>query len=268
MNKAFSFHRFRSLLGEMIFDKSIFFLGILIALVSYHFLTTAFFDVPVVETDYQFLRGFINFSGASAGFLLILSVLIKRYDGTVVGIQSYMLPASIFEKWLSIICILVAYLISHNLLFKLCDEIILVLLAQNDFQDLTKISPYSIFGNMAATNFILIMFFASLLLLGSTYFKRNKIVFTLISSVGILLSIFLLNWAVNLLTFGLPSSLDQHTPFVTSGYEFTNEQLDETYFIHVQHSSDVYTMLVKRAFPLLSIILFIIYYFRLKETEI
>ncbi len=277
MNNTFSFKRFGYLLREIFVEKKIFYLGILLALIIYQSLFTNLFDVLILGMEYMNVRGFIIISSAIVGIMLITSILTKRFDKSAIGIRNFMLPVSPFEKWLSILVVIGTFLFFQSLLFKIVDAVILTTLrteikasSLNETQKLAQLADltaYSMFGDIATANVIIVTFLASLILLGSTYFKKNKIAFTLISTVVILVLVFLLNWGINYFVFGIPSGLDQHTPFVSSEYEIVHKTLDIRNNVQLSNS-DISQMILKVAYPLLALILFITYYFRLKETEI
>jgi hypothetical protein len=92
-------------------------------------------------------------------------------------------------------------------------------------------------------------------------------VLALFAGIGSVFILFMVNWGINYMTFGIPSELSQHIPFANSNFEFTNDKLELRNNIELEVDQNK-KLVVKYIAPIITIFLFIIYYFRLKETEI
>lgn len=277
MNNTFSLKRFGYLLREIFVEKKLLFLGIATALVLYQFLLTKSLESLSLLIDYTEFRGFLAISGSVASTFILAVSLGKRYHNSAAGLRNFMLPASGFEKWLSISCIILLFLIVHGILFMAVDAILIsalkneIMVMEINDAERTKLLkeayPYSLTGDISLANVIITLFLAGILLVGSTYFKKNKVVLTLLSVVGIVGLIFLINWGAGYLIFGDTTTIDTLFPFTSADFTFQIEGSERVNEIHLEHPK-VSSRAFLVAYLTLAVLLFIIYYFRLKETEV
>lgn len=269
MNTTFSPKRFGYLLREMIVEKRIFFLGLFVALFAFHLIIG-------FTLGYPDFRGAIAVTCSLVGTFVIALFLTKRFEKSAIGIRHFMLPTSQLEKWLSVLVFYIGFILIYNVLLKIGDVILLSAMklqieslkldSLRETQALEKLTPYTFWNDSNRAAILISTFLASWFLTVSTYFGKNKMVLALFAGIGSVFILFMVNWGINYMTFGIPSELSQPTPFANSNFEFTNDKLELRNNIELEVDQSK-KLVIRYIAPIMTIFLFVIYYFRLKETE-
>lgn len=275
MNNTFSFKRFEYLLREILAEKKVFFLGLFVALVSMHVIIGFAFGFPNAYAD---LRREAIFSICSLiGTFAIALTVTKRFSDSLGSIRSFLLPVSHVEKWLSILFLYIGFLLVHTILFKITDSVLLVIMKSyiNSLnldtitaeEALKELIPFEITSDTSRSVSLFATLLIAWLLTASTYFSKNKLVLSLFTALAVFFVLYVANWGINYIFFGIPNGLDHHVPFTSSSFEIVNDESGTINYIRLVLDNNS-RLLLNYIIPLITAFLFIIYYFRLKETEI
>lgn len=274
MNNTFSFKRFGYLLREILVERKIFFLGLFVALIAIHLILGYAFGFPYAYADF---RAAIALTCFYLGTFALVLAFTKSFDKSAVGLRSFMLPISHLERWLSVLIFITGFLLIFSLLFKLVDSVLITSmksyinsLDMDDIREtkaLEKLTPYTLSSDVSKAVVIFSTLLAVWFLTISSYFKKNKLITAFFVAFAVLFILYVVNWGVNYLFFGIANGLDHNVPFTSSSFEVVNEELGTRNYIRLE-TGESKTIILSYVTPILTIFLSIIYYFRLKETEI
>ncbi|GEP90496.1 hypothetical protein SAMN05660909_02832 [Chitinophaga terrae (ex Kim and Jung 2007)] len=229
-----------------------------------------FFAVFVTRSSFHSVSNIIPFYyiGLILGGALVTSRAFSELGNKEKGIDFLMLPASQFEKFLTVFLFTtVGYLIIYHIGWFLTLGLIDVVQAMK-YKDIKLARDYEYLSNYRYYWYVGYFFLQSVLLLGSTYFQKNTLIKTIPSMILVLVVIGLVHCFLILCLFGVDGDFYKRTlPFVMVGkqiYGPYNSSYTEIYMIPTW-LQDTYLFIVKY---LLSPCILVISYFRLKDKEI
>lgn len=274
MNNTFSLKRFGFLLREILVERWVYFVGVFVIISVGQFLVGYMFDGPSLLIASQTLRFSLS---ALVGIVAVVAILVKRYQHSSTGVSNLLTPASKLEKWGSIVVIAFILFWVFFLLIFFIAETTLYEIALNrarklgDQQSVDILKDFNLLKEVVSNfypPFIFVSFFAAWIILSATYLRKNILPISIIGF-GILLFVgFTINWFIAQSLFEGPISFGQATPFYNVVVEKKMSAAPGTSVFELNLFQDKSVVLYHFVFPLLFISALIIYYFRLKETEI
>ena len=262
MTEIFNLNRFFHSFLRLISEKGIKMIGSIVLIILFFFLL---FNIETSPRIYSELQGILLILGLGFGPILYMSVVSNEMSTNSRGTAYLLLPNSIFEKWFlnSIIALVIYFAIFCSLYYCVDLLMIEIINAQLNLPAGT-VAPVEFFNGNTYIGFMLGTAIAQGVVLGSLFFKKNNLVYSLLFMFGAFIFIFVINYFSANFFFDMPIYFGNSVPF-TLVYVENDMSLSGGYLIENSMTGIQRTSLIFAPF----IVAFSgIYFLRLKEKEL
>jgi magnesium-transporting ATPase (P-type) len=262
MYDIFNFNRFYHSILRLTSEKGIKMLGSILIML---FLFILIMNIELSPGIYKELQIIFLVLGLSFGPVFYMSVAANEMTSNAKGTAYLLLPNSIFEKWfLNSIVALLIYFVIFCSLYYLLDLLMIEVMTAKLNLPAGVVSPIEFFNHNTYIGFMAGTAISQGVILGSLYFNKNNLVYSLMCMFGLLIFIFLINHFSANLFFDAFIDIGYSAPY-TSVFIENDTSLSGGFGIENQMSKAEITSLIFVPF----IIAFSgIYFLRLKEKEL
>jgi hypothetical protein len=239
MNNTFELKRFSLVFKKLLFERSLMLYGsfILVALFTwfiYYATHGVYLDIP----SFQMVQMQAFGIGLNLGGIYWVSTGFNYFSSKEEGCNYLILPASYFEKWLSVVLLLGVFMLFYCLFFRILDTLFINYLhnhLENSYSSPEKLSFYNAakalsFGNnntQVSLRFPYFIFFnvTALMAIGGLYFNKMALIKTVFASIGLYILLYYFSYITAKILFqtriGLPDFyfgriiLDKTNEFLT-----------------------------------------------------
>ncbi len=276
MNNTFELKRFSLVFKKLLFERSLMLYGsfILVALFTW-FIYYATHEVYLDALSFQMNRMQAFAIGLNLGGIYWVSTGFNYFSNKEEGYNYLILPASYFEKWLSVVLLLGVFMLFYCLFFRILDTLFINYL-RNHLVDpfisadkmhfLYSVKPLSFWKDnsemsLPFPNFTFLTFFniTALMAIGSLYFNKMALIKTLFASIGLYVLLYYLSFIIGKILF--------QTPITSASFYFPRIVLNKTEELLLLPQPMLFYYSVFFSF-ILPIIFWLIALIRLREKEI
>ena len=178
MNTLFSPKRFALAFRRLMVEKGIKMFGSILIIL---FVILLFMNINVTPGTYFNIQSIFLVLGLMFGPVLYMAVIANEFTNQSKGIAYLMLPNSTFEKWLlNNVVVIAIYFIVFSGLFRLLDLWMIGRLEANFDLHNAGIQPIAFDSEIYQIAALVGTGISLAILLGSHYFKKNSLIFTLV----------------------------------------------------------------------------------------
>jgi hypothetical protein len=276
MNNTFELKRFNLVFKKLIFERSLMLYGsfILVALFT-GYIYYATHEVYLDALSFQMNRMQAFAIGLSLGGIYWVSTGFNYFSNKEEGYNYLILPASYFEKWLSVMLLLGVFMLFYCLFFRILDMLFINYLRQHlvdpfistdKMYFLYSAKPLSFWNDntemsLPFPNFTFLTFFniTALMAIGSLYFNKMALIKTLFASIGLYILLYYLSFIIGKILF--------QTPITSASFYFPRIVVNKTEELLLLPQPMLFYYSVFFSF-ILPIIFWLIALIRLREKEI
>ena len=218
MNNTFELKRFNLVFKKLLFERSLMLYGsfILVALFTW-FIYYATHETYLDALSFQMNRMQAFAIGLNLGGIYWVSTGFNYFSNKEEGYNYLILPASYFEKWLSVVLLLVVFFLFYCLFFRILDTLFINYLRQHlvdpfisadKMHFLYSVKPLSFWKDnsqmsLPFPNLGFLTFFniTALMAIGSLYFNKMALIKTLFSSIGLYILLYYLSFIIGKILF-------------------------------------------------------------------
>ncbi len=194
MNDIFSIKRFSASFRRLITEKGIKMFGSILILL---FLTVLFMNVQFDVSFYMNIREFFVIMGLMFGPILYTAVVANEFTSQSKGISYLLMPSSSFEKWLlNNIVVIALYYIVYGGLFRLIELWMIGRLKAEYLLSDEMLQPLAFNSGIFIVSILIGVIVSLGILLGSHYFKKNSLIFSLFILFGLTVFVFFADFAI------------------------------------------------------------------------
>ncbi|MFT4602876.1 MAG: hypothetical protein ACI857_003063 [Arenicella sp.] len=262
MHEIINLKRFYFSFLRLISEKGIKMLGSILILVILAFLLM---NIEIGPAIYHELQIAFLVLGLSFGPVLFMHIVSGEMSTNSKGTAYLLLPNSIFEKWFlnSIVSLVMFFVIFCSLYFFL-DLLMIEIITSKLNLPAGTITPVTFFDHNTYIGFMFGAAISQGVVLGSLYFNKNNLIYSLLSMFGLFIFIFIMNHFSANFFFEEPIFFGNSAPFAGVQIE-SPTSLSGGFGIENPMSKAAITSLIFAPF----IIAFSgIYFLRLKEKEL
>jgi hypothetical protein len=224
MNNTFELKRFGLVFKKLLFERSLSLWG---AFILFAFVTWMIFPVP---NDNNVPHDWLNSRLNQFGSLIILggiywvSIGLSYFSNKDEGTNYLLLPASYFEKWLSVVILFCIFSALYFTFYRALDTAYLSYYRHQldtksksywDLYNAAQLMPF--WGDSKARSYSLFFTITGMIAIGSLYFNRMAIVKTLLLFVGFNIVFFYFHDKINDFIFQTPTSTGLKLQSITVG---------------------------------------------------
>lgn len=262
MTEIFNLNRFYNSFLRLISEKGIKMMGSIVLMILFFFLL---FNVETDPRLFVELQDAFLVLGLSFGPILYMSVVSNEMSTTSKGTAYLLLPNSIFEKWFlnSVVALIMYFIIFCSLYYCVDFLMVKIVTAQTGLPEGT-LTPVEFFSDKTYIGFMVGAAMAQGVILGSLFFKKNNLVYSLLFMFGVLIFIVVVNYFSANFFFDVPIYFGNQVPYalvyIDNDLSLSGGYLIENPMTMIQLSSLIFVPFI--------IAFSGIYFMRLKEKEL
>ncbi len=262
MNDIFSIKRFALSFQRIMIERGVKMFGSILLIILVIFL---FVNINITPGVYGTLQQVFLTLGLTFGPVIFMSLFANEFTNSSKGISYLLLPASRLEKWfLNSVVIIGSYYVVFGILFRLMDLWMISRINTNFNLAEGTLNVMSFTDNLFIIPMMLGSCLAMMILLGSYYFKKNAMIFSLLISFGVLLLIMIIDHFVANGMSNEAIEFGNSAPF-SSIYIKPENTASSSYALTLPYSE---IGIASRIFIPLFICLSGIYFVRIKEKQL